>query len=402
MRFQYQALAADGQTLTGHVDAASSREAYRGLVDRGIQPTSIAPAVADGQSGWRWRRRNPRRSDYLHILKELHVLVNGGIPVAEAVAALAESATHPALVAAFSLLHAGLRHGERFPTIFARAFSIFPPFIHRIIETGDLSGRLSEALADAAAEVERDDRFRSELRNSIVYPIFLSVAGLSAIIFMFVFVVPRFAAMFRGKYDQLPWLSYIVIAGGMWVRGHLLMGTLTLGALGIAIAYAFQQAELRERLRDGLTRLPYLGHWLAEIETARWAAVLARLLENRVPLMPALDLARRSLRGGEVQTRMAHVERAVRTGRTLAVALDDSRILPPTALSLIRVGERSGNLAEMTRRVADIYDESVRNRVKVMLSIIEPAAIVLIGGVIGIVAVAIFLAITTINKVPGL
>lgn len=402
MRFQYQALAADGQTLTGHVEAASSREAYRELVDRGIQPTSIAPALAQGQNGWRWRRRNPRRSDYLHILKELQVLMSGGIPVAEAVAVLADSATHPVLVAAFDQLHAGLRHGERFPHVFARAFSMFPPYIHRIIETGDLSGRLSEALADAAAEVERDDRFRSELRNSIVYPTFLSVAGVSAVIFMFVFVVPRFAAMFRDKYDQLPWLSYTVIAGGMWVREHLLIGVVAVAVFGIFVAYAFQQKELRERLRDGLVRLPFLGDWLSEVETARWAAVLARLLENRVPLMPALDLARRSLRGSEVRTRMAHVERAVRTGRPLAVALDDSHVLPPTALNLIRVGERSGNLAEMTRRVAEIYDESVRNRVKVMLSIIEPVAILLIGGVIGLVAVAIFLAITTINKIPGL
>lgn len=402
MRFQYQAIADDGRTLTGHVEADTSRKAYRELVKRGIRPTSVVPAVAHVHSVRRWRRRNPRRGEYLHILKQLQVLVRGGIPVAEAVAALAESATHPVLIAAFNQLHTGLRHGERFPDAFARAFSIFPPYIHRIIETGDLSGRLSEALADAATEVERDEKFRSELRNSIVYPVFLSIAGLSAVIFMFVFVVPRFAAMFRGKYDQLPLLSYVVIAGGMWVREHSLAGALTLGAGGVVIAYALQQPELRERLRDTVVRLPFLGYWLSEIETARWAAVLARLLENRVPLMPALDLARRSLRSSEAQTRMAHVERAVRGGRPLAVALEDSHILPPTSLSLIRVGERSGNLPEMTRRVADIYDEIVRNRLRAMLSIIEPAAILLIGGIIGLVAVAIFLAITTINKVPGL
>jgi general secretion pathway protein F len=108
------------------------------------------------------------------------------------------------------------------------------------------------------------------------------------------------------------------------------------------------------------------------------------------------------LRGSDMQARMAQVERAVRSGRALAAALDDHHLLPTTALSLIRVGERSGNLPEMMRSVAAIYHEIVKNRVKAILAIIEPTAILLIGGMIGLMAVAIFLAITTINNVPGL
>jgi len=404
MRFHYHALASDGRSLSGEVDAASSRGAYRELVRRGVQPTAITPAPlheARG-AGFFSRQRKASRKDYLYVLKEFHVLTAGGVPVAEAVAALEESAAHPALATAFGQLHAGLRRGERFSESFARCFPQFPSYIHRIVETGDTSGRLGEALADAAAEIEREEAFRGELRNAMVYPSFLVLAGIAAVLFMFVFVVPRFAAMFHGKYDQLPYLSYLVIAGGMWVRSNLLLGAMIIVALGAAIAYVAQQPDLRARCRAWLSALPLLGRWLLEIETARWAAVLARLLENRVPLMTSLDLARRSLRGAEAQARMTQVERAVRAGRPLAVALGDNHILPPTALSLIRVGERSGNLPEMTRSVATIYDEIVKNRIKATLSIIEPVAIVVIGAVIGMVAVAIFLAITAINKVPGL
>lgn len=404
MRFQYHALATDGRSLTGELDAPSPRGAYRELLRRGVRPTSITPAPLHAAGGGRlgWRRRKASRKDYLYILKEFHILTAGGVPVAEAVAALEESATHPALATAFGELHAGLRRGERFSEAFARCFPNFPSYIHRIVETGDTSGRLGEALADAAAEIEREDAFRSELRTAMVYPAFLVAAGVAAVLFMFVFVVPRFAAMFRGKYDELPLLSYVVIAGGMWVRDNLLLGGMVAGALAVGAVYVIQQPELRGRIRAWFARMPVIGTWLIEVETARWAAVLARLLENRVPLMSCLDLARRSLRGVELQTRMSQVERAVRSGRPLAAALDDNHILPPTALSLIRVGERSGNLPEMTRSVATIYDEIVKSRVKAILSVIEPVAIVIIGGVIGMVAVAIFLAITTINKVPGL
>ena len=403
MRFQYHALAADGRTLSGQLDAPSSRGAYRELVRRGVRPTAITPAPVHGErTGLLRHRRRASRKEYVYILKEFHVLTAGGVPVAEAVAALEESASHPALATAFAELHAGLRRGERFSEAFGRCFPTFPAYIYRIIETGDTSGRLSESLADAAAEIEREEAFRAELRTAMVYPAFLITAGISAILFMFVFVVPRFAAMFRGRTDELPFLSYVVIAGGMWVRDNLVLGAMIVGTIIAGIVYVVQRPQLRARIRAGLGTLPVIGNWLKEIETARWAAVLARLLENRVPLLNCLDLARRTLRGAEVQTRMAQVERAVRSGRTLASALEDNHILPPTALSLIRVGERSGNLPEMTRSVARIYDEIVRSRIKAMLSVIEPAAIVLIGGVIGTVAVAIFLAITSINKVPGL
>jgi general secretion pathway protein F len=401
MRFQFQALQQDGRLVTGQVEAASPRGAYRDLRARGIQPTAIVPAASRVRSGFATRKKAGRR-DELYLLKELHVLVAGGVPIAEAVAALEEAATHPALAAAFARLQIGLRHGERFAVAFTRCFPAFPAYVHRIIEAGDISGRLGEALADAAAEVEREARFVTELRNALVYPAFLIAVGLLAILFMFVVVVPRFAVMFRGKFDQLPWLSYVVIAGGMWVREHLMLGAMVGTAVAAGLTYAFREPEIRNRLRGRLARLPVLGGWMAEVETARWAAVLARLLENRVPLMTSLELSRRALRGSQIQGGMIQVERAVRSGRALAAALEDHHILPGTALSLIRVGERSGNLPEMMRSVAAIYDEIVRNRIKVVLAIVEPAAILLIGGVIGLMAVAIFLAITSINNVPGL
>jgi len=401
MRFHYQALQADGRVLTGQVEAGSPRDAYRDLARRGIRPTAITPAATRVRAGFATRKKAGRR-DELYLLKELHALVAGGVPIAEAVGALEEATTHPALAAAFTRLHTGLHRGEPFAVAFARCFPAFPVYIHRLIEAGDMSGRLGEALADAAAELEREARFRTELRNALVYPLFLIAVGFLAILFMFVVVVPRFAVMFRGKFDQLPWLSYAVIAGGMWIREHLTLGAMVGAAVAAGLTYAFREPEIGNWLRGRLVRFPLLGGWLTEVETARWAAVLARLLENRVPLMSSLELARRALHGSEMQARMAQVERAVRSGRALAAALDDSRILPGTALSLIRVGERSGNLSEMMRSVAAIYDEIVRNRVKAILAIVEPAAILLIGGMIGLMAVAIFLAITSINNVPGL
>jgi general secretion pathway protein F len=401
MRFQYQALQQDGRLISGVIEAPGLRSAHRDLLRRGMQPTGIVAEAAPSR-----RRRFGRRSAGVraqpYVLKELHALARGGVPIAEAVAVLEEASELPALAAAYAEFGAALRRGEKFSVAFARAFPAFPIYIYRLIEAGELSGRLADALADAAAEIEHAARIRNELRSALVYPVFLVGFGALAVLFILLVVVPRFALTFKGKFDELPYLSWVVIAGGMWLRSHMLLAGMLLAGAALAAAWASRQPELRARAIAALYRAPLLGEALIEVETARWAAVFARLLENRVPLMASLELARTALTSRDIQLRLSQVERLVRGGSGLAQALAENRFLPTTALSLVRVGERSGSLPEMMRSVATIYDEIVRNRIKKVLAIIEPAAIVLIGALVATVAVAIFLAITTINKVPGL
>jgi len=401
MRFQYQALHSDGRVVTGLIEANSERGAHRDLLKRGVHPTTITAAAAPRGS---LIRRHMAVAPRIHatILKQLSTLIAGGVPIAEAADTLADATDHPALAALYARLNASLRRGETFPVAFAQCFPAIPDHIHRMIAAGDLSGRLAEALADAAAETEHAAKVRAELRQALVYPAFLVGFGCLAVIFIFLVVVPRFAAIFRGRLDQLPLLSYLVIALGLWFRNNLALAlTLLVGICAVA-GYALSRPPVRTAARELLRRLPVLRSWLNDIDIARWAAVLARLLENRVPLIQSLELARSVLRGRSIQLHLQQIERDVRSGAALAEALDSSSFLAGTALTLIRVGERSGNLAAMMRTIATTYEEAVRNRTRVALSIIEPVAIILIGGVIGIIAVAIFLAITSINNVPGL
>jgi general secretion pathway protein F len=400
MRFQYQALQRDGRVITGLIEAASERSAHRDLLKRGVQPTAIALAAPRRPLALRRRRIIAR--DYSTILKQFHALIAGGVPIAEAATALAEATDQPALAAAYTDLNTSLRRGDPFPAAFTQCFPAIPVHIHRMIAAGDLSGRLAEALADAAAETEHEVKIRTELRQALVYPAFLVGFGFLAVLFIFIVVVPRFAAMFQGRLDKLPLLSYLVIAFGMWFRQHLIPALGVIVGTGILAVYGLARLQSRDAALGLISRVPVLRSWLQDIEIARWAAVLARLLENRVPLIQSLELARTVLRGRDLQAHLNQVERDVRAGAALAAALDSSAFLAGPTLTLIRVGERSGNLAAMVRTIATNYEDAVRNRTRFVLSIIEPVAIVLIGGVIGLIAMAIFLAITSINNVPGL
>ncbi len=401
MRFQYQALHNDGRVVTGQIEATSERSAHRDLLKRGVRPTTITASAAPQALPTRRHRAIAPRMHAV-ILKQLSTLISGGVPIADAADTLAEATDHPALAALYARLNASLRRGETFPSAFAQCFPTIPEHIHRMIAAGDLSGRLGDALADAAAETEHAAKIRTELRQALVYPAFLVGFGCLAVIFIFLVVVPRFAAIFRGRFDQLPLLSYLVISLGLWFSDNLALALALFVAIGAVAGYAISRPVARTAARELLRRLPVLRSWVNDIDIARWAAVLARLLENRVPLIQSLELARSVLRGRSIQLHLQQIEREVRSGAALAAALASSRLLAGPALTLIRVGERSGNLAQMMRTIATMYEEAVRNRTRIALSIIEPVAIILIGGVIGVIAVAIFLAITSINNVPGL
>jgi general secretion pathway protein F len=329
-------------------------------------------------------------------------LVAGGVPVAEAVDALAEAVGNPALATAYSELTIGLRRGEPFPNAFARSFPQLPAYIHRIIEAGDFAGRLAPALADAAESLEHEAKARAELRQTLVYPALLIVFGFMAIVFIFLVVVPRFAAIFRGKLDQLPFLSHLVIGTGLWVSQHIVLTLTSIIVVVVVVSYAIVSPGPRAALLDLACRLPFLREWSLELDIARWAIVLSQLLKNRVLLLQALGLARTIVQRRQLRLRLERVESDLRGGTNFADALGDSGILTATGLSLIRVGERSGSLAEMVANIADTYNARVRGRSRVALAVIEPLAIILIGAVIGLVAIAIFMAITSINRIPGL
>jgi general secretion pathway protein F len=400
MRFQYQALQRDGRLVSGLIEAVSERGAHRDLLKRGVQPTAIAPAVA--RTGLARRARRLGRREYGMALKQLQALIAGGVPVAEAIATLGDATDHPGLAEAYAQLTTALRRGDAFPPAFARSFPAIPLHIHRLIEAGDLSGRLAEAVGDAAGELEREAKIRSELRQALVYPAFLVGFGLLAVLFIFLVVVPRFAVTFKGRLNTLPLLSSIVINTGMWFHDHIVLTFAFLGGIALAIGWGLSRPHARTALWDLAARAPLLRQWSADVEVARWAGILARLLENRVPLIQSLELARTPLRRRDIQLLLGRVERDVRAGTALFAALHDSAFLAPAALAMIRVGERSGRLPEMVRSLAALYDESVRNRTRTVLAIVEPVAIVIIGAFVGLVAVAIFQAITSINNVPGL
>jgi general secretion pathway protein F len=275
-----------------------------------------------------------------------------------------------------------------------------PAYVFQLVAAGVETGELGAALRDAANQMEYEDRLRQDMRTALTYPTILVVSGLAAVLFIFTAVVPRFSVMFSGRFGELPALSRVVLGMGNAVNDNLVVVVCLLaGAAGLVVLAARQPFVRLAALELGL-KLPVLGPWLAQSEIARWSTMAAKLLGNRIPLMRVLELARGGLRSVTLADQMLQVERMVRTGVSLSKALADHTDLESTSVNLVRIGEHAGKLPEMLKSLAEMHDKAGRDRLKRVLLLVEPVAILLIGGIIGVFITAVILAITSVNQIP--
>ena len=391
-RYHYQALNPEGISLEGVLRADNERDAARQLERRGLSVVE----VRSGEAGARTRAGRLRHADVILALQELATMLTSGVSIADAVGSQALGAHHPRIVAAFAGMSRDLQRGLAFSATLAKSGLPLPEYVVQLAKAGELTGELGRALRDAGAQMEYEQQLRNEMRNALIYPAVLVFAGIAAVAIMFVFVVPKFASLLDQAND-LPLLAWLVLAVGTWTRENFWLLLVVVAVLGIAAVWALRKPELRAATMDRLSRWPVVGPWLVEADTARWAKVLGALLGNKVPLMRGLELAQAGLQLPQRRARMGEVTRAVRGGASLADALEDHDALTATGYNLIRVGERSGKLASMLDSLARLYEEAGRNRMKRVLILLEPIAILIIGSMIGTIILGVILAITSAN-----
>jgi general secretion pathway protein F len=395
VEFQYQVANAQGQVLSGQISATDEREAQRLLQQQNLVPISITTTAPIQVSGTLAKKASSQ--DKTLAIQELTTLLNAGVPLAESVESIASAHAGTAVGAAFSSTLTALRRGEGFSQALGGAELEFPVYLYQLAAAGELTGKLGQSLQTAVAQMAYEERMRQEMRNALTYPAILVTAGIAAVLIVFIVVVPKFANLLKGNIANIPLLSQWVIGTGMFVKANLLWVGMGVFAVVMGIVVAMRSQALRAGVYEALVRVPLLGPWITDTEMGRWASMLGALLENRVAIITSMELSANGVGIARLRNSLQQVARDVRGGARLADALATNRALGPTGINLIKVGERTGELAPMLRALATLYENAGRDRMKRFLLLLEPLAIVLIGCVIGTVMVAIMLAVTSMN-----
>lgn len=393
--YDYEIVDSEGQASRGRVEAASRADAVRQLSSDGRTVLAVDEHREQAAGGW---RRGLKAQDVAVAFNELATLLESGVALGDAVTAQARGTHHPRLAAAFDGMARNLMRGQSYLDVLRESALPLPDYVFQLVEAGELRGRLAEALRGAVQQMEYDLKVASDIRGALAYPAILIVAGIAAVLFVFTFVVPQFSNLLDSGVD-LPLLAAAVLTAGVWFNANVWLVAGIVAAAAAIGTVLMRREEFRRRLTEAVAVLPVVRGWFSEVDTAKWASVMGAMLASRVELMDALGLATRSVR---ISRRKAMLDRAtddVRSGVALSAALEKQEALTPTGYNLIRVGEQSGRLAEMMRALAKLYEENSARRMQRVLTLIEPAAILLIGGFLGTIMIGIILAITSVNEI---
>ena len=395
-QYDYEIVNGEGELTKGQIEASSPAEVARRL---GRDGQTLVGVAETPPTALPTLRRRLRTVDLVIAFRELATLLSSGVSLGDAVVSQSKGSYHPELVAAFEAISKELMRGANFLAALRAAKLPLPDHLYHLVEAGELSGRLAESLTRAVEQMEYDRHVAAELRSALTYPAILVLSCAAAVLAVFFFVVPEFVHLLDGD-AELPLVSTLVLGTGAWFNDNRLLVVTIVAALAFTAAALFRNPRVRQWFVDTLARLPVLGQWYSETDTAKWAMVMSAMLTSRVELVGALGLASRGVR---VSRRRAVLDRAladVRGGEALSSALEKQDALTATGYNLIRVGEQSGQLPEMMRSLATLYEENSSRRMKRVLTLIEPLAILCIGAFIGTIFIGVILAITAVNNVP--
>ncbi|MDC0068155.1 type II secretion system F family protein [Gammaproteobacteria bacterium] len=392
MIFSYKAANSAGAMVAGELEAAEKKAALRELQDKGLTVTEISGVDANGKKS----TGSATTQDLLLSLHEMATLLESGVSIAETIGAQSK-ANYPAdLREQYQIMANEIRKGVAFADALRVAEFKLPDYFSPLVEAGELTGNMAGALRQGVNQFEYDLKMNEEFRSALIYPSVLVASGIGAVLLIFVFVVPKFAPLVS-RSDDLPLLSKVVLSGGMFFNDHFWWVVAGLVLVIFLLSYAASNSKFRSGMLQLGFRLPVIGTWLNEADTASWTSLMSTLLSSSVDLLRSMELARQGMRSARRRIELDHVLNEVKAGQGLADSLEKANALTPTGYNLIRSGERTGRLPAMMKSVADLYSEAARKRMTRMLALIEPLSILIIGGVIGVIILGVILAITSIN-----
>jgi type IV pilus assembly protein PilC len=406
-KFAYKATNKEGKSSFGVVDAESQALAVQDIRNLGLFPTNLREATrSDEKKAMKVKYGDGAGEIYFGGLKwkqivvmtrQLATLIDAGLPLLRSLNILIAQQPPSKLRDILREVTADVQQGGTFSEGLAQHPKGFDRLYVNMVRAGEVGGMLETVLNRLAEFMEKRMALQRKVKSAAIYPTFVILAATGIVTFLLVKVVPVFAEIFGEFGAGLPAPTQFLVDVSDFVAGSwwkIILGFNT----GLIVNKLLRKIPFVLRMSDIISlKLPLIGDLVTKVSVARFARTLGTLLNSGVPILQSLKITRDTISNSVIQDAVSHVHDRIKEGDTIAAPLDESKVFPAMVVNMIDVGEETGSLDTMLNKVADIYDNEVEVAVDGLLSLMEPAIILVLGAIIGFIVVALYLPIFTLG-----
>ena len=395
--FQYQALDAAGRTVSGVVQADTARQARIQLRAQGLLPSVVAEVRARERARQVWAR-GLSSAELSLVTRQMATLLESGLTMEQSLNALIEEAAEPMTREVLTGVKTEVMAGLSFAGALGAYDKSFPDFYRALVHGGEESGALPTVLQHLADYLDARQALKQKTGLALLYPALVTSVAIMIVTGLLIYVVPQVVQVFQQSRQSLPLLTRAMIGLSDFLRATWpYLAVIVAGSL-MAARMALRRDAVRRRWHVLLLRMPWLGSLIRGVNTSRFASTLAILVGGGVPLLSALNSGARVITNMVMREAIERAIGRVREGASLARALGETRAFPPLLVHLVASGEASGKLEQMLERAAHLETQALERRLTVFLTLLEPVMILLMGGVVLMIVLAILLPIIEINQ----
>jgi general secretion pathway protein F len=393
--FSYRAATKEGKVLEGAVEAVDEKSAVEMLRNTGVMPLSVS---VPKESFMRRISFRSSKGDILTFTTELSALLGAGLPLDRSLNIIADVSESKEMKGIVQAILKSIREGSSFSDALQKHPKVFPRIYINMVRAGEAGGVLDIVLEKLNDFLESSKELKDHIISSMIYPALLIVAGGISIIIMLTFVLPRFATIFADIGTALPLSTKMILAFSSILTSYWWIGVI--GIVSCTFVFIKYIKTDVGKLKWDRLKLKLMGDVITKIETARFCRTLGTLLKSGVPLLQALNNSKDVVSNRAVAAALEGLSKGAKEGKGLAAPLAAAKIFPQLAMSMVKVGEETGQLDTMLLKVATTYEKSLREAIKRFMGLLEPMIIIVMALIIGFIVMSVFMAIFSVLELP--
>lgn len=388
--FTYEVITPEGKNKKGSIDANDRKSAMAQLKADGnsILVLNEASALSKDINISIGKKVKPR--DLSVFCRQFTSIIKAGVSIIDALGMLGEQTANKSMKAAIYSVRDNVQRGETLSGSMRREKDVFPSILINMVEAGEMSGSLENSLDRMATHFEKDAKVKGMVKKAMIYPAVLLVVAIGVMVIMCVFVVPNFVSTFADMGMDLPIMTKIVIWLSDFMIGYWYI--LLAAVIALIVGYKlFSSSAFGEKLiATILLKIPVIGVMLQKTACARFARTLSTLLSAGMPLIDSVNITARAIDNVLFEEELNEAASQIQKGMNLSTVLKKNKLFPPMILHMLAIGEETGNMEEMLLNAANYYDEEVESSTAQVMALMEPAIIIVMAGMVGLLIAAIY------------